>query len=265
MVFFSKLSSKITLAASLLTMTLVLMLGGSSYLFAYRNIHDQIRERINFESTIITNRFELLLDTISHDIKNIAQNLIMVNALIDSEGREVYVKPFLESYRLPENLPCHLSLCDFQGKPLITCGCPGEKAEAYDEPALLETVINQGKPLAMMRLEEGQQTLIIIHPVLYTATGRAEGMIVLETPFDAFAAVMLDPALRTSRDQNIRFTTSNQEIWSLNSTGSDHSHPLISQFNLHSPLDSLQMTMFYDVSDRKDLQALSHGYYGSTF
>ncbi|MGV1100040.1 sensor histidine kinase [Thiovibrio sp. JS02] len=205
------IADKISLAALSLTMAVVLALGAASYLFTRQTIKGQIEEKLSFEASLLGNRLETRLAGINDDMRDMAANLIMVNALIDSTGRDMYVEPFLSSYRLPHQIPCLLTLCDFEGKPLVSCE-EQKPFLSYTAKSLLSEVIDGGRPLALLRKTDPEITLLIAQPVFYGATGRAEGMLVMELPFFQLVTSCLPDA--TAAEAKI-FTLSGSpgEIW----------------------------------------------------
>ncbi|GEM_PF-7031392 len=187
-----KIADKISLAALSLTMTVVLALGTASYLFTRQTLKGQIEAQLSFEAAMIAQRLETRLDGINEDMEEMAANLLLVNALVDSEGRQMYIEPFLRSYRVHRDIPCLLTLCDFEGKPLSSCQ-GGETLRNYADAPLLAKVIGEGFPLAFLRDTQGETTLIIAQPIFYGATNQAEGMLVIEISFSSLIMSCLPP------------------------------------------------------------------------
>jgi len=243
------IANKISLAALSLTMAVVLSLGTASYLFTRHTLKTQIEEKLSFEADLISHRLEARLDNINNDMRNMSANLIVVNALVDSAGREMYVEPFLRSYHLPQDIPCLLTLCDFSGKPIISCQGL-EKLRSYsDEPLLTQVIANQ-HPLARLEKSGTESHLLIAYPVLYGATGKAEGLLVLELPIIPLVSACL-PKIPGADSHIFRLSGKDGEIWT---TAKDHAPAILStttQFTTQAPLDQLALALTVGQSTRQ--------------
>jgi len=186
------IAKRIALAAVAVTMSIVFTIGFISFLSMRSNMQAQFRQQMNFESKLVRGRLEALLESINHEVKSTAENLIFVNALIDSEGRDFYIKPFLQSYKLPEQIPFTLTLCDFEGKPINSSS---DKMPEYHDYEMVSALINEEKPYARLRHEGEENLLLIAHPVFYGATAMAEGMLVIEVPIGYLFDLALAPLL----------------------------------------------------------------------
>lgn len=131
--------------------------------------------------------------------RDLAKNPLMVNALLDSPGRQAYLQPFLAHYRFPLNTPHSLSLCDFEGNPLaeqqaFPVGCLADLPES-------QAVIENEQPQARFILLEQKPSLALFEPVFFPGTGRAEGyiltaldlqtLVVQYNPFESKATLAL--------------------------------------------------------------------------
>ena len=234
------IAKKISLAALSLTMAVVLSLGAASYIFTRHTLKEQIEEKLAFEAALISHRLEARLDNINNDMRNMSANLIVVNALVDSAGREMYVEPFLRSYHLPRDIPCLLTLCDFSGTPIISCQGT-KKLRTYSDEALLTQVVTNQRPLARLEKTETESHLLIAYPVFYGATGKAEGFLVLELPFISLVSSCLPDA--SGSDGHI-FSLSGKsgKIWT---TAKDHAAILstTAQLKSQAPLDQLALAL----------------------
>ncbi|MFZ5774926.1 MAG: HAMP domain-containing protein [Thermodesulfobacteriota bacterium] len=252
------IATKVSVAALSLTMAVVVVLGTASYVFTRHALKEQIEEKLLSEALLVGNRLETRLGSIVNDMRNMASNLIVVNALIDSAGREMYVEPFLRSYHLPFNIPCLLTLCDFSGNPIISCQ-GREKMRTYADQSLLAQVVDGERPVARLEGNDTAVSLLIAHPVFYGATGRAEGMLVLEIPFHAVITSCLPQELLTSAD-GLFFILSGASgrIWS-SAPQPDATHQLSNTVSLKTaaPLDSLSLAMTVGQDPRQAYAPLS--------
>jgi len=189
------IATKISFAALSLTMAVAVALGTASYLFSRHTLKSQIQDGLSFKTSIIGGQLEAALKHVNDDMQNMAGNLLLVNALLDSTGRDAYVGPFLRSYKLPHQISWLLTLSDFAGKPLLSS--QGEKkVRFYNDEALLIQVISKQQALARIETVDKEKILLIAYPVLYAATGLAEGMLVIEIPLIPFVAACLPEVIK---------------------------------------------------------------------
>lgn len=235
------IATKISLAALSLTMTVVLTLGAASYLFSRHTLQGQIKEKLSFEAALLSHRLEARLNDINADLRSMSMNLIVVNALVDSEGRDMYVEPFLDGYQPPNQIPCLLTLCDFAGNPIISCQGP-EQLQPYTDAALLSHVIDRQQSLARFKKTGQETTLLIAYPVFYGATGKAEGLLAMEIPLAAVLASCL-PALPDDSGTFFTLAARTEEVWT---TLADRGAPTLrttTPLKAHAPLDQLALTL----------------------
>ncbi|MDH4318480.1 MAG: hypothetical protein OEV64_08840, partial [Desulfobulbaceae bacterium] len=235
------IANKIALAAIVVSMTQVVALGWASYIFTRLTMEEQIHERLGFEASFIHNEIESLLVEINNNVRSLSKNLIIVNALIDSQGRDIYIKPFMQSYKLSNDLPFSIELCDFEGKPIS-----GNRKElrAYSEEPIVNMVIEKERPLAVIRNTFHDPSLLLIYPVFYGATGMVEGMLVIDMPFGP----IIEAALKTNIDtpgRLLKVTADGHEVWPNTSLEKLNYYSLVLEIEPEAPLAELKLTMEY--------------------
>ncbi len=128
--------------------------------------------------------------TLVRQTQILAQNPLVFSALLDSEGRDIYLQPFFANYRLSIPETHGLALCDFEGQPLA-------QQDAYP----VSCFAGSAETMAVTDLERPQTRLtfiadephaIFFQPVLYPGTQRAEGYLVAAL---ALRTMLLDEAL----------------------------------------------------------------------
>ena len=235
------IATRISLGALTLTMAVALILGVASYLFSRHTLKTQIQDGLAFKTSIVGNRLEAALNNINNDMHIMSGNLIVTNALLDSAGREAYVEPFLRSFQLPHQIPFILTLSDFAGKPILSSKGP-KNLRYFNDEILLAQVIASQQSLARIETAGDETTLLIAYPVLYTATGMAEGMLVIEVPLIPFITDFLADIIR---NEGILCTLSSdtKEMWT---TLKDRATPLSSTtttLTLPPPLAQLALNL----------------------
>ena len=194
--FGASLARRVTQAAALLTLLIVLIGGGATYLLAQSLLQENITQGLEQQVRLDTQHLELTLEEVLRNLSTLAGTTVISNALLDASGRDVYLLPLLRSFTLPTDADFQLSVCDFEGKVVADNG-NGQAAGHRGEP-WIASVIDDERPFAGLNGPEERPRLLIAHPILFPATGRAEGMLVLE--FDLVELLLRaspyhDPAL----------------------------------------------------------------------
>jgi two-component sensor histidine kinase len=224
-------------------MGVVAVLGSISYLFMRQSMKDLIEGQLRAESTVVEERLDVLLSTINLDVRSMAANHIIVNALIDSEGRETYVEPFLKSYEVAGRLPFILTLSDFEGKPLNSSASVPISYAGH--PAMVRSLIEDEEPYAEVEMYAGVERLVVAFPVLYGATGRAEGMLVLEVPVDAILTYSSGRLMTRHPGALLSLQSHGRTVWSNATTPGGKLYSITTRLYLDTPLDTLGLSIEY--------------------
>jgi len=171
------------LATGLLFATLAL--AGSVWLLR----QEQARE-MDHRLNLAAERLSAKLSILARNTADLAANPVMSTALLDSRGRDIYLRPFLGNYRLPLVEPHGITLCDFDGQPLAS-----RKDVAPDclrgDPAVAD-MFRTERPQLSIRVQGqgmgGGPQAAVLQPVLYPGTGRAEGYAVATLDLGALLA-----------------------------------------------------------------------------
>ena len=170
---------RITQAALTVTLGLFLIVGTAGYLMVHSLLQKGIVSELRQRADLAGQRLELNLSAVMRELSSFAATSVVSNALLDSSGRDVYLLPLLRSFRLPHDLPFTLGVYDFEGGPVA--GTRELSGEFVGE-AWVTSVIDEERDHAEVRFVAGEPTLLLARPVLFPATGRAEGMLVLNFP-----------------------------------------------------------------------------------
>lgn len=185
------LAAALTIATAALTLT-----GLTSYGFSRHLLLQQIEQEHLATAELLVQRGELRLNRIGEELQALAGNSLVVNALLDSAGRDSYLLPFLREFRTASLAPESLCLYDFRGMPLA-CNRSG-----LDEP-LASAPWRHGvmeKNLAHTELLPQGHGLLVALPVVYPGTGQPEGMLLARFSLEQlFSDVFLLTGERTAR------------------------------------------------------------------
>ena len=112
------------------------------------------------------------LRAIAVRLEELSQSAILANALVDSAGRETYLKPYLNSARQVSGVPVQLMLSDFEGELIA------ESAGArftVDELAWLRRQLAAGRDAAITQSGADGPELLAVHLLRYSRTRTPEG------------------------------------------------------------------------------------------
>jgi PAS domain S-box-containing protein len=129
----------------------------------------------------LVERLDARIDLFARATADLAANPVMTTALLDSRERDVYLRPFLKSFRLPVDEPHSITLCDFTGKPLAGRSPGGSLKPAplcYANTQPVVTLFASETQQIQLRAVEGRAQVLVFQPVFYPGTGHAEGYVV---------------------------------------------------------------------------------------
>lgn len=128
---------------------------------------------------ILSSNIEHRINDIASDSENLSNNTLVMNALVDTYGRDAYLIPFLKGHKVAEGIPHLVGVCDFQGNAIAS---NNGNSFSFKDKELLDALLAKGKPIS--RIEERGNSrdkhLVIFQPVKYLATGTTEGFLVVD-------------------------------------------------------------------------------------
>ncbi|HYG85589.1 MAG TPA: PAS domain S-box protein [Azospirillum sp.] len=145
-----------------------LALAGNAFLLRQEQAKDMRRHM-----SLAADRLAGKVSVLARGTVDLAGNPLMATALLDSRGRDAYLRPFLSNHRLPLSEAHGLTLCDFNGRPLANRQAAAP-ACFRDDP-LADALFRTERPQWGIRTVEGRAHALILQPVLYPGTGHAEG------------------------------------------------------------------------------------------
>jgi signal transduction histidine kinase len=135
----------------------------------------ELKTSIERIATAESQRIRERLDQIRSFARSLADNEIVINGLIDSEGRGGYLPAFFRSLSAPASADAVLMLVDYKGRKILA------NKEGFEPVNLQE--IDVAKPHIVIAEDE----MRIVEPVYYSKS--PEGAIVLRYPAAGFAQV----------------------------------------------------------------------------
>ncbi len=229
------LSWRIALSFIGLSLVLATLYGVGAYTTIIHFLKEKEAAETEKHIELTKQKMQAAVVMLNFTIENLSRSSIVVNAIVDSYGRDSYLIPFLQSSRLPLDLSHRLSLCDFKGD--IIASNSSFLGSYRQESGLVRHVIESGKPVARL-MYNNRTSLLICYPVIYPATGTAEGFLALEIPMNDLMA-QLDISL-TGAEKGIQLKSDNKVIWLKGyAEGTRHS----AQLSSPSPLSALNLSL----------------------
>jgi PAS domain S-box-containing protein len=171
----TSLSRRFALAAAVLTAAAVLLISIVSFWLIDRqreqaNALLQQRE-VAFHATTVGTSLEALTTRLAE----VANSPILANALVDSAGKETYLRPYLHGLRQINGIPLQLMFTDFEGVAIADNGTAGFSAS---DLAWLRAHIDSGDERAALRDGPQGEELIGVNLLRYSRTRTPEGALV---------------------------------------------------------------------------------------
>lgn len=189
------LSHRLTFFSVATATVLVLLLGGLVMpviaLRAVRNFDD----RQTNELERISDHIELRLESARQSLGRLARNSFVINAYVDSTGREIYLQPTLRDFVLPFDMASRVALFDAGGK-LFASSTPLREAEL---PAI-QTIAREAFAAEAVRIvvdrDSAARQILFSIPIYYPPASHYEGVLVGIVPLDG----PLASAVKTTAD-----------------------------------------------------------------
>lgn len=168
--------------------TLVAMSAGVAY-HASGTVADQVQERLEDNLRFSAHALVEDLRTKWEHLRATSRNTLLVNGVVDSLGREAYLRSFIEKLTLAGRGGEHpqIAVLDYKGR-LISANGSG-RAPAPDAPWLKEVLA--GHAQGSVRVDDSRKAWITLaFPIFYH--GQVEGVLAAEFGFDFIGELMPD-------------------------------------------------------------------------
>lgn len=142
-----------------------------------------IFQQLNERHDQIINQFEESindkLDNLTYLVENIAENELIINSIVDPQGRENYIPLFVRSFSLPAIEKAYVAITDFSGEIIIDNG--GEFSVGLPKNHWQTTVLERGQVYRGF----DSKGLFIAAPIRFA--NMPEGAVVTAVSLEAFA------------------------------------------------------------------------------
>ncbi len=169
-------TNQITLFALSFTLGVSLLIGAGSYLALRGQIETTIQHDLAAQATLVENRLSHFITQASTELATLSRNSFLSNGLVDSQGRDGYLRPFLRDFRLslPGKEDASLTLYDFGGKPLIQVR-PGHAIDTDTDADAVGQAIATGKSQVRIITQGNESYFRLVQPIHFPPTQSVEG------------------------------------------------------------------------------------------
>ncbi|GAB6040667.1 hybrid sensor histidine kinase/response regulator [Endothiovibrio diazotrophicus] len=118
------------------------------------------------------------LSKLRDDLARLAGNTLIANALVDDVGRELYLRSFLQGYRVVDDIPLAVIVTNYRGAAIADNRPDWPKPRQLTEWAA--AVVADNRPAVRLVRVDGADYALFGAPVIYANTGTAEGALLFQ-------------------------------------------------------------------------------------
>ena len=244
-------ANQITLFALSLTLAVSLLIGGGSYIALQTQIEATIQRDLVAQATLVENRLGDFITQAGDELDALSKNSFIANGLVDSEGREGYLRPFLRDFRLsiPGKDGISLTLHDFSGKPLIQVR-PGEAIAA--DADMVGLAIALGKPQVRIVTQGNETYLKLVQPIHFPPTRSVEGALAVRIQL---APLLANTAIALAESQYLQLHAAGRVVAQIGASRQDVFR-VQRALKLAAPYDALRLRLTLGSTTRDALGPL---------
>ncbi|MGZ5026197.1 MAG: PAS domain S-box protein, partial [Methylobacter sp.] len=150
-----------------------LVVGGGSFLVVHQLFQQQVEAQLRADLQRASLELQHVFGESTDMLQQLAASPLLSNALVDSVGRETYLKPFFMEHRLAKQSHADLLLVDFRGQTLLASNT--SMKDVADDSALVAKAFTERIPVAEINTKK---ILVLIYPIIFPVTGTTEGALV---------------------------------------------------------------------------------------
>ncbi|MCP5159386.1 MAG: PAS domain S-box protein [Gammaproteobacteria bacterium] len=104
----------------LFSLSLIFFLGMTATPVIYYQVNEALERDNGYQAARIQEQIKYRFDTVLESIETLARNSFVVNAFVDSSGREIYLQPLLRDFRLPFDIETKIVVIDMNLNPIAS-------------------------------------------------------------------------------------------------------------------------------------------------
>jgi len=163
-------ANRVAFHALSLTLGVALGIGALSYAALRGQIEASVQQGLEAQAGLVEERLRAALVEANEELETLSRNAFIVNGLVDSQGRESYLLPFLRDFRLslPGKQDIAMALYDFKGAPVVGAG-------PDIAPDAVKQAVATGTSQVRTTTHQGETYLKLVQPVHFPPTHSVEG------------------------------------------------------------------------------------------
>ncbi len=180
------LTTKVTLTNIIVIGLVIILTTWLSYRELYTQAINVSQKNIVTHTNILARDLAARLNQISNNSESLAQNTLVINALLDDYGRTAYLQDFLVDIVNIADFDVSIAMTDFQGKEIIH-----NRVAAYISlpTQLINNVIEAQKSRVFLLKSKEQIFFVQVVPIIYINTGSAEGALIYQLPLSDWTKI----------------------------------------------------------------------------
>lgn len=126
----------------------------------------------------LTERIEAAVGVVEDSIGSLSKSPMFMTALLDSQGRDAYVLPFLASYQFPLAAEGGLALCDLNGRRIAGMKTSRSTTCRADTNGFRRVLAGERLVRELVLSENGHPVWVVFSGIVFSYTGTIEGVVV---------------------------------------------------------------------------------------
>jgi signal transduction histidine kinase len=177
----TSLARRFTLGAAGLAATALLLTWLASWWLLTRQHEEAMRELAARERQFHAHTVSLNLAALAERMSEVAGSTILATGLVDSAGRETYLRPFLEGIRQVNGMAVEVLFSDFEGGEIASNNGQFDAAQRQ----WLRQQLPRGRPASAIFNSPGGSELLALEPLIYPRTSSPDGGLLYKIKLNA--------------------------------------------------------------------------------
>ncbi len=175
------LARRFAYMAALLAGIAMLAIAGASWWLINQEHAASVRSLLLKDAELRAASVSSTLGAIVGRISELAKSRLIINSLVDSAGKEMYLLPFLNGIQRIHDMPVAILFTDFEGREIAR-----NSNASFSEPELnwLREKIPAGQPTARVQLGEKGEELLAVEFVVFSGSNSVEGAFLYRIKLD---------------------------------------------------------------------------------
>ncbi len=236
---------QVTLFALSLTLGVFLVIGTGSYVALRAQIETAIQRDLGAEGNVVENHLRQSIIQAGDELETLSRNSFIANGLVDSQGRDGYLRPFLRDFRLstPGKEDISLTLHDFGGKPIIQVRPDNAIAPDAD---VVGRAIATGRPQVGIITHRDETYLKLVQPIHFPPTKSVEGALAVRI---RLAPLLAATGASLTEGQYLQLHAADEVVAQIGASQQDFIR-VERVLKFAAPFDTLRLRLTLDSSTR---------------